>query len=179
MTGSAMKLLDLSDHLPGLPRLPGLKKWYARDKIQYYSNWEEASQVRIVHLLTCNPSSQFSHFTQCGSLHVSHDSCSHVGKQMLDTAHSVQIYILQFGPGSLSACLRHTVCWLQQTLFAARLMKHDAADVDQLLFCRECHVCLLSVSTAWPACSRTHTVPARLVSCNAERASQADEEHVP
>lgn len=44
MTGSAMKLLDLSDHLPGLPRLPGLKKWYARDKIQYYSSWEEASQ---------------------------------------------------------------------------------------------------------------------------------------
>ncbi|KAA6424209.1 MAG: tRNA (cytosine-5-)-methyltransferase NSUN2 [Trebouxia sp. A1-2] len=44
MTGSAMQLLDLSDHLPGLPRLPGLKKWYARDKIQYYSNWEEASQ---------------------------------------------------------------------------------------------------------------------------------------
>ncbi|DBB17237.1 hypothetical protein WJX82_009382 [Trebouxia sp. C0006] len=44
MTGSSLQLLDLSDHLPGLPRLPGLKKWYARDKIQYYSNWEEANQ---------------------------------------------------------------------------------------------------------------------------------------
>ena len=40
-----MQLLDLSDHLPGLPRLPGLKKWYARDKVQYYNTWEEASQV--------------------------------------------------------------------------------------------------------------------------------------
>ena len=50
MTGSSMQLLDLSDHLPGLPRLPGLKKWYARDKIQYYSNWEEANQVCICSL---------------------------------------------------------------------------------------------------------------------------------
>ena len=42
-----MKLLDLSDHLPGLPRLPGLKKWYARDKVQYYETWEEASEVGL------------------------------------------------------------------------------------------------------------------------------------
>ena len=40
-----MQLLDLSDHLPGLPRLPGLKKWYARGRTQYYNTWEEASQV--------------------------------------------------------------------------------------------------------------------------------------
>lgn len=40
-----MQLLDLSDHLPGLPRLPGLKKWYARDKVQYYETWEEACEV--------------------------------------------------------------------------------------------------------------------------------------
>lgn len=42
-----MQLLDLSDHLPGLPRLPGLKKWYARDKVQYYETWEEASEVGL------------------------------------------------------------------------------------------------------------------------------------
>ena len=47
VTGGAMKLLDLSDHLPGLPRLPGLKKWYARDKVQYYEFWEEASEVGL------------------------------------------------------------------------------------------------------------------------------------
>ncbi|KAL3143427.1 hypothetical protein ABBQ38_002248 [Trebouxia sp. C0009 RCD-2024] len=44
VTGGAMQLLDLSDHLPGLPRLPGLKKWYARDKVQYYETWEEACE---------------------------------------------------------------------------------------------------------------------------------------
>lgn len=49
-----MKLLDLSDHLPGLPRLPGLKKWYARDKVQYYETWEEASEVGL-----CQPKSNF------------------------------------------------------------------------------------------------------------------------
>lgn len=42
-----MQLLDLADHLPGLPRLPGLKKWYARDKVQYYETWEEASEVHF------------------------------------------------------------------------------------------------------------------------------------
>ena len=49
-----MKLLDLSDHLPGLPRLPGLKKWYARDKVQYYETWEEASEVGL-----CQPKTSF------------------------------------------------------------------------------------------------------------------------
>lgn len=50
MTAGAMQLLDLSDHLPGLPRLPGLKKWYARDKVQYYNTWEEASQNKAYKL---------------------------------------------------------------------------------------------------------------------------------
>ena len=45
VTKGAMQLLDLADHLPGLPRLPGLKKWYARDKLQYYEAWKEADQV--------------------------------------------------------------------------------------------------------------------------------------
>lgn len=49
-----MQLLHLSDHLPGLPRLPGLKKWYARDKVQYYNNWEEA-EVCSVCLLDAAP----------------------------------------------------------------------------------------------------------------------------
>ena len=45
VTNGAMQLLDLSNDLPGLARLPGLKKWYARDKMQYYETWEEASKV--------------------------------------------------------------------------------------------------------------------------------------
>ena len=48
-----MQLLDLSDHLPGLPRLPGLKKWYARDKAQYYDTWAEAEQVRSSRMHLC------------------------------------------------------------------------------------------------------------------------------
>lgn len=40
-----MQLLDLSDHLPGLKRLPGRKTWFARDKVQFFSTWEEADQV--------------------------------------------------------------------------------------------------------------------------------------
>ena len=171
-----MQLLDLSDHLPGLPRLPGLKKWYARDNIQYYSNWEEASQVCIVHLVTCNPSSQFSHFTRCGLLHVPHDSHIHVGKHMVDKVYDVQMFALQSGP-CMGVCL--LVCWLQQLPVAARVMKHAAADIGQLVFCHECHVCHRRMSTAWPACNRIHSVPARLVSCPAEWAPQADQEHVP
>ena len=152
MTGSAMKLLDLSDHLPGLPRLPGLKKWYARDKIQYYSNWEEASQVRIVHLVTCNQSSQgFSFHTL---LHVPHDSHIHAGKHMVDKVHNVQMVALQSGP-CMGVCL--LVCWLQQTPAAARVVKHVAADIGQLVFCHECHGCHRSMSTAWPAaCNSIH-----------------------
>ena len=152
MTGSAMKLLDLSDHLPGLPRLQGLKKWYARDKIQYYSSWEEASQVRIVHLVTCNPSLQFSHFTHCYMS--THDSHIHVGKHMVDKVHNVQMVALQSGP-CMGVCL--LVCWLQQTPAAARVVKRAAADIGQLVFCHECHVCHRSMSTAWPAaCNSIH-----------------------
>ncbi len=112
MTGSAMQLLDLSDHLPGLPRLPGLKKWYARDKIQYYSNWEEASQVCVVHSVTCNPSSRFSHFIQCALLQVPHDSYSHVEKQVLDTAHSVQMFTMQIDFAWESLCFLCTTQFL-------------------------------------------------------------------
>ena len=47
VTKGAMKLLDVSDHLPGLQRLPGLKKWYARDKVQYFETWEQAQQAEV------------------------------------------------------------------------------------------------------------------------------------
>lgn len=127
-----MQLLDLSDHLPGLPRLPGLKKWYARDKIQYYSNWEEASQVRNVHLVTCSPSSQFSQITLCGLLQVPHNSHIHVDKRMVDKVHNVQVFALQSHP-CMGACL--LVCWSQQIPVAVRVVKHAADDIGQLVVC--------------------------------------------
>jgi len=153
MTGSAMKLLDLSDHLPGLPRLPGLKKWYARDKIQYYSNWEEASQVCIVHLLICNPVSE----------HIAAHYVSHMtGTFMLESRCLIKYVVFRSSPCNLvfhrspSACLHHTFYWLQQMLFAARVLRHAAIEIGQLVFCHVSHVCHLSVLTAWPACNRIH-----------------------
>ena len=41
----AMQLLDMSSRLPSLKRLPGMKKWYGRDKLRYYASWAEAMQV--------------------------------------------------------------------------------------------------------------------------------------
>ena len=43
----AMQLLDMSSHLPSLKRLPGMKKWYGRDKLRYYASWAEAMQVSL------------------------------------------------------------------------------------------------------------------------------------
>ncbi|KAK9814454.1 hypothetical protein WJX72_006165 [[Myrmecia] bisecta] len=43
-TKGSMELLDMSGHLPELKRLPGLKKWVATDKTNFYSSWDEARQ---------------------------------------------------------------------------------------------------------------------------------------
>ena len=105
MTGSAMQLLDLSDHLPGLPRLKGLKKWYARDKIQYYSNWEEASQVSICSLAIHRLNFLILHSATCYRSHVTFTAML---TSRCWTKHIVfrSIWLLH---GSLSACLHHTM----------------------------------------------------------------------
>jgi 16S rRNA C967 or C1407 C5-methylase (RsmB/RsmF family) len=43
--GGALQLLDVSQHLPELKRLPGKRKWRVRDKFRWYDTWEEAQTV--------------------------------------------------------------------------------------------------------------------------------------
>ena len=64
-------------------------------------------------------------------LHVPHDSHIHAGKQMVEKLHNVQMVALQSGP-CMGVCL--LVCWLQQTLAAARVVKHAAAWESVCLF---------------------------------------------
>lgn len=44
--GGSLQLLDVSQQLPELKRLPGKRKWRVRDKFRWYDTWEEAQQVR-------------------------------------------------------------------------------------------------------------------------------------
>lgn len=43
--GGALELLDVSQQLPELKRLPGKRKWRVRDKFKFYDTWEEAEKV--------------------------------------------------------------------------------------------------------------------------------------
>jgi hypothetical protein len=42
----AFELVDVSDHLPGLRRLPGMQRWRVKDREGWYDTWEEGRQVR-------------------------------------------------------------------------------------------------------------------------------------
>lgn len=44
--GGALQLLDVSQQLPELKRLPGKRKWRVRDKFRFYDTWGEAEKVR-------------------------------------------------------------------------------------------------------------------------------------
>ncbi len=45
-TGGSMELLDVSEQLPELKRLPGLRTWKVKDQRQgFLSSWQEADQV--------------------------------------------------------------------------------------------------------------------------------------
>lgn len=45
-TKGAFELVDVSDSLPGLRRLPGMQRWKVRDRDRWYSTWEEGKEVR-------------------------------------------------------------------------------------------------------------------------------------
>ncbi len=68
--GGSLKLLDVSDRLPELVRVPGVRRWRVRDKHQWYNSWQEAEKVHSQHqgmlllqALTCQHAS-------CTSAHV-------------------------------------------------------------------------------------------------------------
>lgn len=44
-TKGAFELLDVSDRLPGLRRLPGKQRWRVRDKEHWFDTWEEGKRV--------------------------------------------------------------------------------------------------------------------------------------
>jgi 16S rRNA C967 or C1407 C5-methylase (RsmB/RsmF family) len=41
----ALQLVDVSQQLPELKRLPGKRKWRVRDKFRWYDSWAEAEKV--------------------------------------------------------------------------------------------------------------------------------------
>ena len=41
----AFELVDVSDHLTGLRRLPGMQRWRVKDRERWYDSWEEGKQV--------------------------------------------------------------------------------------------------------------------------------------
>lgn len=43
--GGSLELLDVSDQLPKLKRMPGLTQWKVKDRHQFYDTWEEAEKV--------------------------------------------------------------------------------------------------------------------------------------
>jgi 16S rRNA C967 or C1407 C5-methylase (RsmB/RsmF family) len=45
-TAGALELVDCSDALPGLRRMPGKQRWRVRDRQRWYDTWEEGKQVR-------------------------------------------------------------------------------------------------------------------------------------
>jgi len=45
-TKGAFELVDVSDHLPLLRRLPGKQRWRVKDRDNWYDSWEEGKKVR-------------------------------------------------------------------------------------------------------------------------------------
>ncbi|KAL4448837.1 hypothetical protein ABPG77_007554 [Micractinium sp. CCAP 211/92] len=43
-TKGAFELVDVSDSLPGLRRLPGMQRWKVRDRDRWYTTWEEGKE---------------------------------------------------------------------------------------------------------------------------------------
>lgn len=43
-TKGAFELVDVSDSLPGLRRLPGMQRWKVRDRERWYTTWEEGKE---------------------------------------------------------------------------------------------------------------------------------------
>lgn len=55
-TKGAFELVDGSDHLAGLKRMPGMQRWKVRDRDNWYTSWEEGKKVRgRVPRLRCMP----------------------------------------------------------------------------------------------------------------------------
>jgi hypothetical protein len=44
-TKGAFELVDGSDHLPDLRRMPGKQRWRVRDRDGWYDSWEEGKKV--------------------------------------------------------------------------------------------------------------------------------------
>lgn len=45
-TKGAFELVDVSDHLPLLRRLPGKQRWRVKDRNTWFDTWEEGRKVR-------------------------------------------------------------------------------------------------------------------------------------
>ena len=50
-TKGAFELVDVSDHLPLLRRLPDKQRWRVKDRENWYDSWEEGQKVRLRRVL--------------------------------------------------------------------------------------------------------------------------------
>ncbi len=44
-TKGSFVLVDVSDRLPELKRMPGLQRWRVRDRNQWFETWEQGKEV--------------------------------------------------------------------------------------------------------------------------------------